>query len=409
MHVAFIVSQFPSLSHTFIDSQILGLQSAGHRVSVHAFTPPVTPLVHAYWLTPNHPLEIHQGQRSPQGFWSRLRLAFRLAPQFRQAKCLWLLGLLAPPFHPFARRLEPLVWAAPLLGALDADVWVCHFGDVALRAQAVMHLARQRVPLLAFFHGADISRFVQRHGEGVYRQLLEEIEGCCAISVRWLNRLLDLGARPDRVHLHHMGVDCVHFSVQTRTLSSEGPVRLLSVARLVEKKGVEYGIRAITLLPPSLRDRIDYRIVGSGPLRKELQDLIDQEGLGAQVRLSGEKNEADVLWEIHRAHLMVVPSVTAADGDQEGIPVAAMEAMATGLPVLATRHSGIPELLEDRVSGRLVAERDPAALATGIVEILANAIIYQAYAQAARLKVETDFNATLLNASLEARLLQLVG
>lgn len=205
MHVAFIVSQFPSLSHTFIDSQILGLQSAGHRVSVHAFTPPVTPLVHAYWLTPNHPLEIHQGQRSPQGFWSRLRLAFRLAPQFRQAKSLWLLGLLAPPFHPFARRLEPLVWAAPLLGALDADVWVCHFGDVALRAQAVMHLARQRVPLLAFFHGADISRFVQRHGEGVYRQLLEEIEGCCAISVRWLNRLLDLGARPDRVHLHHMG------------------------------------------------------------------------------------------------------------------------------------------------------------------------------------------------------------
>lgn len=409
MHVAFVVSNFPAVSHTFIDSQIRGLLAAGHRVTVHAFAKPAQGLTHGYWADLKQPIEVHYGTPRPRAVWRRLVEALLLAPRFRHNPATWLLGLLAPPCHPFARRLDPLFWAEPLLPALAADVWVCHFGDVGLRALAVAKLARSRTRLAVFFHGADITRFVDQHGPGVYRQLLAEADVCLAISERWQKRLLELGGTPERVHLHRMGVDCERFGFVARALPASGPIRLLSVARLVEKKGLEYAIRAIALLPPELRARIDYSIAGDGPLQAELQQLIETERLGAQIRLLGWQDQAQVVRQVQAAHLMLVPSITAADGDQEGIPVAAMEAMATGLPVVATWHSGIPELVRDRINGRLAAERDPAGLAAAIAETVGSESDYAAYAKAARSLVETTFNEQRLNAGLEELLLRLTA
>ncbi|MEO7386034.1 MAG: glycosyltransferase [Gammaproteobacteria bacterium] len=409
MHVAFVVSNFPAVSHTFIDTQIRGLLAAGHRVTVHAFARPSQGLTHAYWSDLKQPLEVHYGRPLPKAAWRRVLEALLVAPRFRRQPGTWLRGLLTKPFHPFARRLDPLFWSLPLLPAVKADVWVCHFGDVGLRALAVARLARSRARLAVFFHGADITRFVDEHGTGVYRQLLAEVDLGLPISERWRNRLLELGGAPHRVHLHRMGVDCVRFAFVSRVLPGGGPIRLLSVARLVEKKGLPYAIRAIALLPPDLRQRIDYAIAGDGPLLNDLQQLIAAEGLAGQVRLLGWQDQAAIVTQVQAAHLMLVPSVTAADGDQEGIPVSAMEAMATGLPVIATWHSGIPELVHDRINGRLAAERDAAGLATAIAETLASGHDYQGYARAARSLVETQFNEQRLNAGLEEVLLSLAG
>src|SRR5690606_8159727 len=128
-----------------------------------------------------------------------------------------------------------------------------------------------------------------------------------------------------------------------RRPDADGPIRLVTIARLVEKKGIEYAIRAIALLPPALRARIEYRIAGDGPLADELTTLATSLGVADRVLMLGWQDQAHVVGHVERAHLMLVPSVTAADGDQEGIPVSAMEAMASGLPVIATQHSGIPE------------------------------------------------------------------
>jgi colanic acid/amylovoran biosynthesis glycosyltransferase len=409
MHVAFVVSNFPAVSHTFIDAQIRGLLAAGHRVTVHAFAKPDQGLTHGYWDELRQPLEVHYGAPRPKATWRRLIEALVLAPQFLHHPLVWLRGLLASPQHPFARRLDPLFWSVPLLAALEADAWVCHFGDVGLRALAVAKLGHSRARLAVFFHGADITRFVDQHGPGVYRQLLADADMSLAISERWQKRLLELGGTPERVHLHRMGVDCERYAVVPRTLPGDGPLRLLSVARLVEKKGIEYGIRAIALLPPELRVRIDYLIAGDGPLQGELQQLIAAERLGGQVRLLGWQDQAQIVQHVQAAHLMLVPSVTAADGDQEGIPVVAMEAMATGLPVIATWHSGIPELVRDRINGRLAAERNPAGLAAAIAETVASERDYTAYARAARSVVETTFNEQRLNAGLEDLLLRMAG
>lgn len=407
MHVAFVVSNFPAVSHTFIDTQIRGLLAAGHRVSVHAFGRPAQGLTHHYWADLGQPLEVHYGAPRPKATWRRLVEALLIAPHFRAEPATWLLGLMAPPWHPFARRLDPLFWSVPLLPALKADVWVCHFGDVGLRALAVAKLARCRARLAVFFHGADITRFVSQHGTDVYRQLLADVDVALPISARWQARLLELGAVPEKIHLHRMGVDCERYAFVARALPAQGPIRLLSVARLVEKKGIGYAIRAIGLLPPALRSRIDYAIAGDGPLLAELQELVEAEGLGAQVRLLGWQDQEDIVRHVQAAHLMLVPSVTAADGDQEGIPVSAMEAMATGLPVIATWHSGIPELVRDGVNGRLAPERDAAGLAAAIAATLASEADYARYARAARSLVETAFNEHRLNAGLEELLLRL--
>jgi len=409
MHIAFVVSNFPAVSHTFIDSQIRGLLAAGHRVSIHAFGRPAQGLTHQYWSDLKQPLEVHYGAPRPKATWRRLVEALLVAPHFRRAPGTWLRGLLARPWHPFARRLDPLFWSVPLLPALAADAWVCHFGDVGLRAGAVARLTRSRARLTVFFHGADITRFVDQHGPDVYRQLLADADLALPISERWQARLCELGGAPAKVRLHRMGVDCERYAFVARELPEQGPVRLLSVARLVEKKGIEYGIRAIGLLPPALRSRIDYAVAGDGPLQGELQALVAAEGLGAQVRLLGWQDQDEIVRHVRDAHLMLVPSVTASDGDQEGIPVSAMEAMATGLPVIATWHSGIPELVRDRVNGRLAPERDAAGLAAAIAETIASEGDYQRYARAARTLVETTFNERCLNADLERLLLTLAS
>lgn len=412
MHVAFVVSTFPAVSHTFIDSQIRGLLQLGHRVSVHAFARPAEGLTHSYWSDLEQPLEVHYGVYQPKVRWRRLAKALLKFPGFAGHAGIWLRGLLQAPRHPFAGQLDPLYWSIPLLPALEADVWVCHFGDVALRALAVTHLAgrkRCRCRLATFFHGADITRFIDEHGPGVYRQLLAESDLCLPISARWQQRLLELGASPERINLHRMGVDCARYAFVARTLPAHGPLVMLSVARLVEKKGLEYAIRAISLIPAPLRQRIRYLIAGDGPLQADLQMLISEENLEAQVTLLGWQDQAEIVEHVKSAHLMLVPSVTARDGDQEGIPVSAMEAMATGLPVIATRHSGIPELVRDRENGRLAEERDAAGLALAISETFGNAADYARYGMAARTIVETDFNESRLNVALERKLQRLLA
>jgi colanic acid/amylovoran biosynthesis glycosyltransferase len=202
-----------------------------------------------------------------------------------------------------------------------------------------------------------------------------------------------------------MGVDLARYAWQDRTLPAAGPVRLLSVARLVEKKGIEYALDAVAALPADLRSRVDYRVAGDGPLRAALAARIERLGIGAQVTLLGWQDQEAIARLVAGSHLLLLPSVTASDGDQEGIPVSAMEAMATGLPVVATRHSGIPELVRAGENGWLVAERDAAGLAAAIAGALTDATTYRRYAERSRQAIADGFDEAGLNATL-ARLLR---
>lgn len=150
------------------------------------------------------------------------------------------------------------------------------------------------------------------------------------------------------------------------------------------------------------RDGVDVAldIVGDGPLRASLESLIGELGMSNVVRIIGAKSREDVARVVGAAHLFVGPSVTARDGDMEGIPVALMEAMASGVPVVATRHSGIPELITDHASGLLVPERDSQALAEAIRWLVDHPEQWLPLALAAHDAVARSYNAKRLNDQL---------
>jgi colanic acid/amylovoran biosynthesis glycosyltransferase len=188
---------------------------------------------------------------------------------------------------------------------------------------------------------------------------------------------------------------------------SAQPVEVITVARLVEKKGIEYAIRAAALV---LRDRsFRYTIVGDGPERQRLEGLIDHLGVSGSVRIIGWRGHDEVHRLLSTADAFMLPSVTAADGDEEGLPVALMEAMAAGLPVLSTLHSGIPELVRDGIEGFLVRERDVEALASRCSVLVDDPRLRAELGSAARLRIEERHDNHMLHDRLVELYRELLG
>lgn len=145
---------------------------------------------------------------------------------------------------------------------------------------------------------------------------------------------------------------------------------------------------------------VHHTVVGDGPLRGSLHRLASELDLDAEVRFLGARNREEVATVLREAHILIAPSLTAASGDQEGIPNVLKEAMGSGLPVVSTVHSGIPELVEDGVSGYLVPERDVGALADRIVHLIDRPEDWPAMSRAERTRVKSEYSDERLNARL---------
>jgi colanic acid/amylovoran biosynthesis glycosyltransferase len=265
-----------------------------------------------------------------------------------------------------------------------------------------------RGALVTTFHGADLTQSVRAYGPTVYRHLFRSGDLFLPISETWRQKLIDLGCPNDKIRVHHMGISCKEFKYRPRHKGDSGITQFVSVCRLVEKKGIEFAIRAIAAVARTGR-RLRYDVIGDGPLRFRLEGLIAELGMADIVTIHGSKTKSEVVTMLDCAHVLLAPSVTAEDGDREGIPVAIMEAMAVGLPVISTRHSGIPELVRDGSSGYLVEERDVDALASKIAEMVDHPEVWIEMGRAGRGIVERDFDIGLLNDHLATELARIAS
>lgn len=399
MRVAFFVSEFPSLSETFILSQIVGLIDGGHSVKIYARNAQkvlkVHPLVEQYNLLD----VVYYHPFIPRNYFSRALKGFLLfCRAFVKVPTIALKTLNIKKYGKHASSLKLLYRTFPLLDHdAEYDILMCHFGEMGLQVLDIKEVSNLSGKLCVAFHGFDLSAYIQKHGEAIYQKLFQEADLMLPISDFWKKRLIELGCEPKKIKIHRMGIDVDRFTFQPRTIEDNEPIQLVSIARLVEKKGLEYGIRALQEVIP-VHPSIKYTIVGSGPLMPQLAALVESLALEDIVELVGWRQQDEVIGLLDKAHIMLAPSVTSRSGDMEGIPVVIMEAMAMGIPVISTWHSGIPELIESGESGYLVPERDTLQLAKSTGMLIGHPEDWACIGKAGRTVVEENFNnARLVN------------
>jgi len=382
--LAYLVKAFPRVSETFILNEILELERQGFDLRIYSMIDPPERLRHKTFAQvrsritylPNPLLRslhrvvadhLRQMWRSPRAYFSALAQAlatrdFEMIERFAQAGCL-------------ARRLQQD-------GVTHVHAGFVHSpGSVAWLASIMTGL-----PFSLASHAKDLY-----HSPPALLQkklaAARVIFTCTRYNIKHLERLADGQAIRVR-HAYH-GTDLSRF--QFGPYGDSKPPVVLAVARLVEKKGLDTLIRACG----HLRDRgRDFRchIVGDGELRESLAALIHKLKLEGKVSLEGSLDQAEVLAWYRRATVFALPCVITLNGDRDGIPNVMIEAAACGVPIVTTPVSGIPELIEDGVSGLLVPPHEPGELANALNEMLRSGALREKLRVNARARVVKAFD-----------------
>jgi colanic acid/amylovoran biosynthesis glycosyltransferase len=375
LKIAFFIQRFPVPSETFLLNWITGLIDRGHSVDIYS--------LEKGRILPVQPDFVSYG----------LRRRVNYLPHLSKAE----LGRLA-------EKRYDIVQACFGTGGLHVLKLRKEFGVLQGR-------------LVTSFHGFDATRFAQENGAAVYSELFRAGELFLPVCDHFRDRLITMGCDPEKVRVQRTGIQIPRFSAGAQPgrwrilelLRPERahPLRVLSVARLVEKKGLEHSIAAFALIADRYPN-CEYQILGDGVLRARLTDQIRSLGLRRRVILRGWASQPEVIRWMGKSSVLVAPSITASNGNQEGIPNVLKEAMCLGIPVIASDHSGIPELVRDGVTGVLVPERSVESLAAALDGLLGSPDRRKALGVAASHFVRDNYDSDRLNEALVHRYLELL-
>ncbi|KRM21201.1 glycosyltransferase [Latilactobacillus graminis] len=397
MKILFVVSSFPKLSETFILNQITGLIDLGVDVEILAFQP-IYNIENHPTVAQYHLLEKVHYVNLPQSYLKRLAVGLKICLQHPK-QALQQLNILKNGWYALTLRSLSLL---PKMGNLDPsyDVIISHYGPngvvVEQMKQAGFWPNSQHY---TFFHGYDLTAFRRRWGHKPYQILVQSDCQIRAISHYFKKQLSDLGIPDARLAVHHMGIDCEKIKPEKSIIKSPKTLSLVTVGRLVEKKGMDQAILTLAALKQRAITA-ELTIIGGGALSAQLHALVHALKLDAYVYFMGEQDQIVVQKVIQAADVVILMSHISGQGDMEGIPVVLMEAMAQAKPVLSTYHSGIPELIQSEENGWLVPVDDYQAAADQLKIIATNLAQIEPIRKAARLKIETDFNNRVLNQQL---------
>jgi colanic acid/amylovoran biosynthesis glycosyltransferase len=350
MKIAFITESFPELSETFILGKVAELKKRGHEVTV--FTqfkrrPDAHPDLLEY-VDMNKVIRLPVWDRvRPKDFGRALKAAGpRPGAITRAWKGMSREGAL------FGSRALALVKSLPF--SRDRfDLIHAHYAYMGFRYMEVSRLIR--APMVVSLLGHDITYAGVKYKED-YKGIFQGVAGFLASSAYLAGLAVEMGFPEDRITVHYPEVDTGFFGLADRSSSSDSTTRIISVCRLDWTKGLVYALEAVRILVDQGID-LSYRIVGDGKARDEVELAIGDLGLSVHVTLTGAMDRRGCRDEMAQADLFLMSSVT------ESFGLAAAEAQATGLPVVATNVGGLPEAVNDGQTGFLVASRNPEALA----------------------------------------------
>jgi glycosyltransferase involved in cell wall biosynthesis len=253
-----------------------------------------------------------------------------------------------------------------VLSRIDARLLHIYFGQIAVHLLPLIRSWKK--PSIVSFHGADVRVDMNKPAyREATRQMFSAVNLVLVRSESLRRALVQLGCDEEKIEIQRTGIPLDEFPFRERRFPQDGKWRLVQAGRLIEKKGLPVTLRAFAIF---LRQcpKANLTIAGEGPLLGQLQDLSRELDIDARVLFTGFVSQEQLREIYYTSHVFLHPSQTGHDGNQEGIPNSMLEAMASGLPVFATEHGGIPEAIEDGVSGVLVPERDHQRLATALLD-----------------------------------------
>ena len=331
----------------------------------------------------------------------RIYLAPKPATHFLRR--LWSRQLRDMPWQISSRELRAL---QSILSETDAALLHIYFGQIAVH---LLPLIRNwRNPSIVSFHGADVMVDMNKPA---YRQatlqMLSAVKAVLVRSESLRRAIIDLGCNESKVEVQRTGIPLGEFPFRERNFAAAKEWRLVQAGRLIEKKGLPVTLRAFALF---LRQHpnANLTIAGEGPLLNQLQGLSRDLNINNHVSFTGFMSQEQLRGIYYVSHLFLHPSQTGSDGNQEGIPNSMLEAMASGLPVFATHHGGIPEAVEDGVSGVLVPERDHEKLAAALLDAVKDRPFLARIARNGADHIRNNFDLATQARRLEEIYLQLI-
>lgn len=364
MRVAMIVNSFPEISEKFLLNQVIALVAEGIELDVYAAHKPISDERHdifeKYGVSErvrylNIPRNLRK--RIPVMiqifFWLLIRspkIAFR--------------SLNTKKYKTVARNGKNL-WFAREFFYKKYDIIHCHFGPNGLIGSFLKDSDVAKA-LVVTFHGSDINTYPSRHGQMVYQWMYERVDLITVNTSFTGSKVITNGCSPEKIKILPVGLIPADYDQVNREFIE--PFSILTVGRLVGKKGHEYLMRAFTEILIQF-PTAQWYIAGSGHLKDSLESLSDTLGISLNVHFLGQCNNTRVKELYAKAAVFVLPSVTAPDGDMEGQGLVLQEAQYCRIPVVSTLHNGIPDGVIEGKTGYLVPEKDSAALVDRICSL----------------------------------------
>lgn len=397
MDLGILTATYPKVSETFVEDHVQGMIANGLHVTVYAKQRGDAANVAGFGAVRTKYLEDGVSGTAVWRKWLSCLYAMGTNPS-RAARAL------RTGNSPTLRSSFKTLMLGHAWNPEPHDVLHAHFGGSGTLACAVREIWNTETKVVTTFHGVDVTKDTSHKiASGLYSYLFDSGDLFLPVSRSLRDKLLCMGCPQDRTVVHHMGVSPERIvPPNTPRMAKPRVVRILLVGRLVEKKGALHATRSVA----NLINRgypIELLIAGDGPLRDRVQRYVDELDLGSQIRLLGELRRAEIVSLMQNSDILCAPSVTAMNGDEEGIPVTIMEALATGLPVVSTLHGGIPELVTDGKEGLLVPERDEEALTDALGRLAVEGNVRLTMGRRGRERILKDFNLRLLHGELIER------
>jgi glycosyltransferase involved in cell wall biosynthesis len=399
--VAFVLKGYPRLSESFIAQEIRALERRGLAIRIYSLRRPTEAARHPIHAEIKAPITYlpEYLHRAPLRLWRAFRGSRRL-PGYRAARAAWLRDLRRDPS---ANRIRRFGQALVLAHELAPDIRHIHAHFLHTPASVARYSALMReLPFSLSAHAKDI----WTSPDWEKREKLADCRfalTCTRQSYDHLSALAPAG----RVELVYHGLDLKRFPplvverARRDGTDPANPIRILSVGRVIEKKGYDDLLAALARLPAGLHWR--FIQIGGGPLEPALATEAARRGLAERIKWRGAQPQGAVLAALREADLFVLAAKRAKNGDQDGLPNVLMEALSQSLAIVATRFAAVPELIEDGVSGLLVPPADPEALGQALARLSRDPLLRERLGSAGRARLQAQFSLDTCIAPLAAR------